>query len=499
MTDKELERRLADALYRSAPDDLEGVLSRCEMRKGNVIPMKTKQSSKAWKGLIAACLALVLVGGGGGLFYQQAYAVASVVSLDINPSIELKVNRNEKVLSCAPLNEEAAEILADMGGGTDLKGIKLDVAVNAIVGALAQNGYLDSASSTILISVEDNDKDRASKLQRELTASVDAVLKDQSANVSVLSQTITEGSDLESQARENHISTGKASLINQIIALNGKLKFEKLAGLSVEELKDLLESGAPGMPIGKAAAQQAAEKYAGISDPVAVEVDPELDDTPACYEVELYHPVLGEFEYRVDAFTGKVLSGAANITDSAKTSDQGAVSTADIGQNKAKAIALSGAGLKESQVTGLKVERDRDDGRLEYEVEFWFGTTEYDYTIDGATGKVLKAEREDNSAQSAGSGDIGEDKAKAAAFSHAGVKASQAAWVKVEREQDDGKLKYEVEFQVENTEYDYTIDGVHSAQASGRWCPVPAATRPRLSGHLISGQIWVQLPQCSAS
>lgn len=37
---------------------------------------------------------------GGGLFYQQANAVASVVSLDVNPSIELKVNRNEKVLAC---------------------------------------------------------------------------------------------------------------------------------------------------------------------------------------------------------------------------------------------------------------------------------------------------------------------------------------------------------------------------------------------------------------
>ena len=48
-------------------------------------------------------------------------------------------------------------------------------------------------------------------------------------------------------------------------------------------------------------------------------------------------------------------------------------------------------------------------------------------------------------------------------------------------------------------EREIALKMVHSAQASGRWCPVPAATRPRLSGHLISGQIWVQLPQCSAS
>ena len=106
--------------------------------------------------VIAACLAVMLLGG-GGLFYQRANAVASVVSLDVNPSIELKVNRSEKVLVCTPLNEDAKAILADMGSGADLKGAKLDVAVNAIVGSLVRNGYLDSISSAIMISVEDED------------------------------------------------------------------------------------------------------------------------------------------------------------------------------------------------------------------------------------------------------------------------------------------------------------------------------------------------------
>lgn len=63
--------------------------------------MKTKKPTKRkWTSLIAACLAVMLLGG--GLFYQQVNAVASVVSLDVNPSIELKVNRSEKVLVCTP-------------------------------------------------------------------------------------------------------------------------------------------------------------------------------------------------------------------------------------------------------------------------------------------------------------------------------------------------------------------------------------------------------------
>ena len=192
MTNKKMEQRLAAAVEKTAPNDVDGVLSRCEERKGTVIPMTTKKTTKRkWTSLIAACLAVMLLGG-GGLFYQRANAVASVVSLDVNPSIELKVNRSEKVLACVPLNEDAKAILADMGNGADLKGAKLDVAVNAIVGSLVRNGYLNSISSAIMISVEDRDTARAEKLQRELTSTVDGVLQTSESRASVLTQTLTQ-------------------------------------------------------------------------------------------------------------------------------------------------------------------------------------------------------------------------------------------------------------------------------------------------------------------
>ena len=249
MTNEKMEQRLAAAVEKTAPNDVNGVLSRCEERKGTVIPMTTKKTTKRkWTTLVAACLAVMLLGG-GGLFYQQAHAVASVVSLDVNPSIELKVNRSEKVLVCTPLNEDAKTILSDMGNGADLKGAKLDVAVNAIVGSLVRNGYLNSISSAIMISVEDRDTARAEKLQRELTSTVDGVLQTSESRASVLTQTLTQDAGLERQARENSISTGKAALVKRVLALNATLKFDALAKLSVEELKDLAEAGAPAMPI----------------------------------------------------------------------------------------------------------------------------------------------------------------------------------------------------------------------------------------------------------
>ena len=400
MTNEKMEQRLAAAVEKTAPNDANGVLSRCEERKGTVIPMTTKKTTKRrWTSLIAACLAVMLLGG-GGLFYQRANAVASVVSLDVNPSIELKVNRSEKVLACTPLNEDAKAILADMGNGADLKGAKLDVAVNAIVGSLVRNGYLNSISSAIMISVEDKDTARAEKLQRELTSTVDGVLQTSESRASVLTQTLTQDAGLTQQARENSISTGKAALVNRVLAINPSLKFDALAKLSVEELKDLAEAGAPAMPIGKDAAAYAAEQYAGTTalDSVTAEVDSELDESPAHYEVEL-HTAWGEFEYLVDAYTGKVFSGqkdllAAVSTPNATTKPTAPADGADIGHAKAKSIALNHAGLSENQAYDMDIELDDEDGTLVYEVEFKSGGMEYSYEINAATGAILKHETE---------------------------------------------------------------------------------------------------------
>ncbi len=473
MTDRELTRRLRDAVEHTAPDDLQAVLSRCGTGKGTVIDMKNTSSStgrrRRMTGLIAACLALVLLAGGGGIFYQRAYAVASVISLDVNPSIELTVNRSEKVLSCRGLNEQAQTVLADMGGGSDLEGAKLDVAVNAIVGALVRSGYLDDLDSAILISVEDSDADRGARLQQQLVASVDGVLQTASNKASVLSQSVAADKALDSRAQQNNISTGKAYLVNQVLAVNPALSFDALAALSVEELRDLIKIGAPDMPIGRDAAVQAALDCAGLAEGGYdwAEADPELDERVPYYEVELL--VNGkEYDYGVQAFSGEVIQGAA-IPDlltpgpALPQSDTPAVTEAD-----AEAIALADAGVDEAAAT-VRTRQDYDDGALRWDVEFADGASEYEYEIDAATGAILSSQKEalpgggKNAPAGGATGDIGEEAAKAAALDHAGLTADQVSRLKCQRDMEHGRLEYEIEFRADGYEYEYTIDGATGA------------------------------------
>ena len=96
-----------------------------------------------------------------------------------------------------------------------------------------------------------------------------------------------------------------------------------------------------------------------------------------------------------------------------------------------------------ADLTFHSVSLEEDDGRRVYDVEFYSGSTEYDYEIDAATGDILSYDNDvenfsipqQQSAQNpqgAATGSyIGDDAAKAAALQRAGLTEDQVRWGKV--------------------------------------------------------------------
>ena len=436
MTDQELEQKLRTALEHAAPDDFQGVLSRISPKARTEqapIPFEAaaRKKKRRWAPLAAAaCLALVVAAGGGG-WYLQNNTVASVVSLDVNPSVTLNVNSKEKVLSAIPVNEDGGDILA----GMDLTGVQLDVAMNAIVGALLTQGYVDELANSILITVEDDDAGRGARLQQELTDQADAILANTSVNGAILSQTIQNSQQLQQLSDTYGITTGKAALIQTIVDTGNSLHtFEELVGLSINDLNLLYTS---------------------------------LTTAPA-------EPSTGG---------GTPGSGTAETAPAIQSSGQ-ASDSAYIGVEAAKSAAFAHAGLEASQVTMGEVDFDYEDGRMVYELEFYANGAEYEYDIDASTGAVVKFSQEGGRPQTgsstgsggasgnvpsgAGSGtaqseaggtaaDIGRETALAAALNHAEVSQDQVYDLEVKREYDDGRLEYEIEFKTGGWEYEYTI------------------------------------------
>ncbi len=60
----------------------------------------------------------------------------------------------------------------------------------------------------------------------------------------------------------------------------------------------------------------------------------------------------------------------------------------------ATATALADAGLGEDQVTRLRAELDKDDGRLYYEIDFIYNEMEYEYKVDANSGSIISIDRE---------------------------------------------------------------------------------------------------------
>ena len=132
---------------------------------------------------------------------------------------------------------------------------------------------------------------------------------------------------------------------------------------------------------------------------------------------------------------------------------------------RAKEIALADAGVKEADAVFLRANLDWDDGRMEYEVEFYSGYTEYDYDIDARTGAILSSDRDledfqiwnnGGSSGSASSGNyISAERAKQIALAEC---PSGSTVYKCQFDWDDGRAEYEIEIRNGWTEYEFEID-----------------------------------------
>lgn len=513
MDNERLEQRIRDLAGHAAPDKLDAILADCvDDRKGTIIDMNTevKKRKSPIKAIIAAAAAVALICAAGFIGYGYGRTAAptedSVIMLDVNPSVSISVDAEEKVLSVTPLNADGNIVVGDM----DFTGSSLDVTVNALVGSMLLNGYIDDITNSILVTVENGDSARAATLQSRVTELISGALSSDGLQASVISQTVTQSSELTSLAQQYGISEGKAELIRKVVALDPTLTFESLVGLSVNDISliaasrsltdsTVTQTGSASDKgyIGEDAAVAAAYEHAGVSasDVTYSYVDYDSENGIMVYEVKFMSGDV-EYEYDVSALDGTIVkyerdrSGNGSLTQT-QSGDY-------IGEEAAKAAVLEHAGLSESDITWTKATFDRENGIMIYELDFITADAKYDYEVNALTGEIVQSESElrrtsatstaapgtaatstpapsttnpgtsgqGTTAPSTGSSTgefIGEAAAKAAALGHAGVSEGDTYQMKVELDRDDGRYVYEVEFKANYMEYEYEIDAYSGA------------------------------------
>ncbi|MGI6072127.1 MAG: anti-sigma-I factor RsgI family protein [Lachnospiraceae bacterium] len=103
--------------------------------------IRPKQRSSHFKhfAIAFACFAVVMLGFGSWNFYMTP---VSAISVDVNPSVELGVNRFDRVVSVKSYNDEGAAIIA----AADLKNLKYVDALENLFGSEAIAPYINDDS-----------------------------------------------------------------------------------------------------------------------------------------------------------------------------------------------------------------------------------------------------------------------------------------------------------------------------------------------------------------
>ena len=252
-------------------------------------------------------------------------------------------------------------------------------------------------------------------------------------------------------------------------------------------------------------------EHAGVAkeDAVSLSVQQEYEDGRDIFEVK-FSTQDTEYSYDVAQKDGEIINYNYGKTGAALSGDDGSSQTGDgqavqeeidqtqsgiqqaqqdqsadesqalavedaIDEATAESIAMEHAGVTECSIH--RVELDTEDGRQVYEVEFFAGNTEYDYTIDRETGEILSYDQDIEgwglgNGQQNGSGNGRKNGQENSAASASGpitleeavrlvldrVPGASASDVQIEFERDDGKDIYEGEVTCNRTEHEFQID-----------------------------------------
>lgn len=366
----QMENRVKTAFDTAAPDLLDAVLCGCESEKGTVITMTNQRKHFNFKKSMiacAACLAMVIgcFAAYGALAptnkigseakspieTQTTSSVTTVVTLDVNPSIEIKADASETVLEVLALNEDAKAVIGD----NKFDGSTLQATVGTLIDSMIEQGYLNESTNSVLLSVENENETTGNgikdKLANEITDKIEG---------DVIGQVVSsKDSQLSELATTYGITLGKAKFICQIIGNEDK-NFADYIYYSITELNALLKAsveeneGGEGEEknyIGKEAALQIVlealdltledlDEYPTIVlDVRRGEVFYDIFIKISHYEDE-YNWSHKEFHYYVHAITGKQVG--EGVTEPNITSEE------------AIEIVLDGFGWSENEISELE-------------------------------------------------------------------------------------------------------------------------------------------------
>lgn len=155
--------------------------------------------------------------------------VYSYVSIDINPSIELRLDQKDTIIEVISYNQEADQIIKE----TDLEGKTIQDSLLTLMDNETLNTYLKEGY--MQVSIYGENADHSNDLEKE----IDTMLSQKLSTDQYGCKHYLEA-DLE-KSQSHHMSFGKYQIIEEIVKTDSSYTIDELQGYTMKELKTLYE------------------------------------------------------------------------------------------------------------------------------------------------------------------------------------------------------------------------------------------------------------------
>ena len=258
MNDKDIKNKIKTSFSEETPDILGRIMNSCENEDrinselgSSVIVNKNTKKRISGLGItkyatVAASMIVVFIVGlvlGNMINLNVDKAPENVtpelanIYIDVNPSIEMQVSEEGIVVSCNAANDDAKAVLGDM----QLSGVNVKTALNAIIGSMYMNGYMNAESNSMLVSMNAENGEKFKNLLSGIVSDVNEIVQTSGISCSIVAQDLTLDDETAALAKENNISVGKMSLINKIINETEDYTSDDISHLAGSAIKDLNE------------------------------------------------------------------------------------------------------------------------------------------------------------------------------------------------------------------------------------------------------------------
>lgn len=367
MENRDLENKIASVVCDIVPEDAFEKISE-RIAKGDVPERSNVKLSKFGKvkkvlfPVAAACIFLVVSVVLGLNYYNNNYSVDYIVDIDVNPSIEISVNKKDKVLDVVALNDDAKAII----DGISFEKCDLDKVVDAIMSKLVDAGYVESDEDAgILVTVQNKDIKKADRVRSKVVNNIDKKLEEKNIDATVMGQSLSDIDSAKEFAEKNDISVGRAMFIKKVSAKNPEVKPEDLVGMPMKDIVSHV-------------------KHKNI----------DLDEIVDCGK---HHNKGNENKPENDEMPDQENENKPENNkqpDKENAPDTEVSVEVKISKDEAKNIAIADADVSAEDVTFKNVKLTTNKNGVIYKVIFTVGETEYFYEINANDGSILKANSE---------------------------------------------------------------------------------------------------------